>query len=393
MLTWMSIAGAVSLSAWLYLIVGHGRFWMCRERLSPDIPVLGRWPAVAAVVPARNEEETVAAALASLRDQDYPGRLSITLVDDRSADATRARAEAAAGEAGRVGPTILAGKPLPAGWSGKLWALHQGIAQATTADPAIEFLFLSDADIVHSPGTLRRLVGKAVADKRDMVSLMAKLNCQTAWERLLIPAFVFFFQKLYPFPRANSRRARTAAAAGGCVLIRRSALDGIGGIAAVRGALIDDCALAAAVKRRGGRLWLGLGDDTRSLRVYRGLAPLWTTVTRCAFVQLRYSALLLAGTALGMIVVYVLPPALLLAAPIHGDLTAAGLAAGAWALMSVAYLPTLRYYRQPAWLAAMLPVAALLYLGMTLDSARRHWWGSGSRWKGRDYMRRAAASR
>ncbi len=391
MLTWFSVAGAVSLSAWLYLILARGQFWLCRERLAEDVPTLDEWPAVAAVVPARNEEENISAALASLRAQDYPGKLSLTLVDDRSSDATRSRAEAAASATtGRVGLTILAGKPLPAGWSGKLWALHQGIGQATTAAPATEFVFLSDADIVHSPETLRRLIGKAVADKRDMVSLMAKLNCRSPWERLLIPAFVFFFQKLYPFPRANSSRGRTAAAAGGCVLIRRSALDRIGGIAAVRGALIDDCALAASVKRRGGRLWLGLAEDTRSLRAYRRLAPIWMMVARCAIVQLRHSPLLLAGTVLGMIAVYMLPPLLLLAAPIHGDPTATCLAAIAWLLMSVAYLPTARYYRQPAWQTLTLPLAALLYVGMTVDSARRHWWGSGSRWKGRDYARQAA---
>jgi hopene-associated glycosyltransferase HpnB len=201
---------------------------------------------------------------------------------------------------------------------------------------------------------------------------------------------VFFFQKLYPFPRANDERARTAAAAGGCVLIRRDALERIGGIAAIRGALIDDCSLARAVKRAGGRLWLGLAEGTRSLRVYRGLAPIWMMVARSAFTQLRYSALLLAGTALGMILLYLAPPLLLLTSPFHNDGIAVGLAALAWLLMAAAYLPTARYYRQPLALALTLPAAALLYLGMTLDSARRHWWGRGSRWKGRDYGRQEA---
>jgi hopene-associated glycosyltransferase HpnB len=209
-------------------------------------------------------------------------------------------------------------------------------------------------------------------------------------ERLLVPAFVFFFQKLYPFPRANDGRSRTAAAAGGCVLIRRAALERIGGIAAIRGALIDDCSLARAVKRSGGRLWLGLAEGTRSLRVYRDLAPIWMMVARSAFTQLRYSPLLLAGTAFGMVLLYLAPPLILLTAPLHDDSMAAVLAAVAWLLMCVAYLPTVRYYRQPVALALTLPLAGLLYLGMTLDSARRHWWGRGSRWKGRDYGRQEA---
>jgi hopene-associated glycosyltransferase HpnB len=384
--TWLSVAAALSLLAWLYLLLLHGRFWMCSERLPVEITSLERWPTVSAVVPARNEEDTIAAVLGSLAAQDYPGDLSITLVDDRSSDATAARAETV----GSSRLTVLAGEALPKGWSGKLWAVDQGIRHAVRTNDGVEFIFLSDADIVHAPDTLRRLIAKATADRRDMVSLMAKLNCETAWERLLIPAFVFFFQKLYPFPRANDERARTAAAAGGCVLIRRDALERIGGIAAIRGALIDDCSLARAVKRAGGRLWLGLAEGTRSLRVYRGLAPIWMMVARSAFTQLRYSALLLAGTALGMILLYLAPPLLLLTSPFHNDGIAVGLAALAWLLMAAAYLPTARYYRQPLALALTLPAAALLYLGMTLDSARRHWWGRGSRWKGRDYGRQEA---
>jgi hopene-associated glycosyltransferase HpnB len=386
----LTIVAGLSLLAWLYLLLLHGRFWLCSERLEDGVPALDRWPAVAAVVPARNEEDTIAAVLASLGNQDYPGRLSVTLVDDRSDDGTRVRAETVTiGNPGRA-PTILTGEPLPMGWSGKLWAVHQGIGQAIRAREDVEFIFLSDADIVHAPDTLRQLIGKAVAEKRDLVSLMAKLHCATVSERLLVPAFVFFFQKLYPFPRANDGRSRTAAAAGGCVLIRRAALERIGGIAAIRGALIDDCSLARAVKRSGGRLWLGLAEGTRSLRVYRDLAPIWMMVARSAFTQLRYSPLLLAGTAVGMVLLYLAPPLLVLMAPIHADSLAAVLAAVAWLLMCVAYLPTVRYYRQPIALTLTLPVAGLLYLGMTLDSARRHWWGRGSRWKGRDYGRQEA---
>jgi hopene-associated glycosyltransferase HpnB len=380
MVSWLALVAGLAALAWLYLLVGHGRFWLCSERL-PARPIAEpeAWPAVAAVVPARNEEETVAAVIGSLLAQDYPGRLSVTLVDDRSTDATRAQAEAAA--AGKTALTILGGEPLPEGWSGKLWAVHQGIAQATRDHPDVGFVFLSDADIAHAPHTLRRLAAKAESEQRDLVSLIARLNCQTLWERLLITAFVFFFQKLYPFPRANSERS-AAAAAGGCALIRRSALERIGGIASIRGALIDDCTLAKAVKRSGGRLWLGLADGTRSLRVYRDLEPIWTMVARSAFTQLRYSALL--GTVLGMALLYLVPPLALLTAAMHGDAPAALLAAAAWLLMTAAYLPTVVYYRQPALAALTLPLAALLYLGMTIDSARRHWWGSGSRWKGRD---------
>jgi hopene-associated glycosyltransferase HpnB len=388
---WLTLAGALSLLAWLYLLFFHGRFWRCSERLdAAAIPLPTRWPAVAAVVPARDEEETIEAVLESLLTQDYPGPLSVTLVDDRSSDRTAALAAAVgARHAGRATLSILPGTPLPPGWSGKLWALNQGIDQATRMNPDATFIFLSDADIAHDPAMLRLLVGKALADKRDLVSLMAQLNCATGWERLLIPAFIFFFQKLYPFPQANDDGSRTAAAAGGCVLIRREALERIGGIGAIRGALIDDCTLARAIKTRGGGLWLGLADGMRSLRVYRSLRPIWMMVARSAFTQLRYSALLLLGTLLGMILIYLVPPLLLLTLPLHGSAAAAALGGLAWALMAAAYLPTLRYHRLPPArmlvLALSLPVATLLYLAMTIDSARRHWWGSGSRWKGRDY--------
>jgi hopene-associated glycosyltransferase HpnB len=348
---------------------------------------------VAAVVPARDEEETIETVLKSLLTQDYPGPLSVTLVDDRSSDRTAAlAAEVGVRHAGRAKLTILTGAALPPGWAGKLWALKQGIDQAIRMNPDTAFIFLSDADIAHDSTTLRLLVGKALANKRDLVSLMARLNCTAGWERLLIPAFIFFFQKLYPFPRANDDGSRTAAAAGGCVLVRCEALERIGGLGAIRGALIDDCTLARAIKTTGGGgLWLGLAEGTHSLRVYRSLGPIWMMVVRSAFTQLRYSVLLLLGTLLGMLLIYLVPPLLLLTLPLHGSAAAAALGGLAWALVAVAYLPTLRYHRLPPVqmlaLALSLPVAALLYLAMTVDSARQHWWGSGSRWKGRDYGR------
>jgi len=389
----LELIALAAVLAWLYLLFLHGRFWHCSERLPPAAQHVNRWPAVTAVVPARNEEATIVAVLDSLLAQDYQGRLSVTLVDDHSTDATRRRAQAVADRtANQGGLTILAGEPLPVGWTGKLWALNQGIAHATRIDPASEFIFLTDADIVHAPDTLRALVAKAESDRRDLVSLMAKLSCETLWERLLIPAFVFFFQMLYPFPRANDAQSPTAAAAGGCVLVRRAVLESIGGIGAIRGALIDDCSLAKAVKRADARLWIGLADGTRSLRLYRQLEPIWMMVARSAFTQLRYSLPILLGTLLGIAVVYVAPPLLALTAPLHGQAWVAALGAGAWLLMSAAYLPTVRYYDQPAALALTLPFAALLYFGMTLDSARRHWWGSGSQWKGRDYGGRQTSS-
>jgi hopene-associated glycosyltransferase HpnB len=235
-------------------------------------------------------------------------------------------------------------------------------------------------------------VAKAESDQRDLVSQMARLNCRSPWEKLLIPAFIFFFQKLYPFARANDDRSAMAAAAGGCVLIRRSALERIGGLAALRGALIDDCSLAKLVKRAGGKLWLGLTDTSRSLRVYNDLQPIWMMVARSAFTQLRYSAWLLAGTVLGMTLIYLLPLLLVLAYPLHGQGSIAIIALATLLLMAFAYRPTIAYFALPPGWALTLPAAALLYMAMTLDSARRYWFGRGSHWKGRDYGRHAGAT-
>jgi hopene-associated glycosyltransferase HpnB len=325
--------------------------------------------------------------------QDYPGPMQIILLDDRSTDATAAQARSAiAAQPSADRAIMLSGEPLPAGWAGKLWAQQQGIAQAVSRQPDTEFFFFSDADIVHTPDTLRALVAKAESSHRDLVSLMARLNCRSPWEKLLIPAFIFFFQKLYPFARANDDASRMAAAAGGCVLIRRSMLERIGGLAALRGALIDDCTLAKLVKRAGGKLWLGLTDTSRSLRVYDDLQPIWMMVARSAFTQLRYSAWLLAGTVLGMTLIYLLPPLLILAYPLHGQASVAALALATLLLTAFAYRPTIAYFALPLGWALTLPAAAFLYMAMTLDSARRYWFGSGSHWKGRDYGRQAGAA-
>lgn len=382
------------LLAWVYLLAFHGGFWRSDQHFVPSrIPRPAQWPAVAAIVPARNEEETIAAVLRSLLAQDYPGPMQIILLDDRSTDATAAQARSAiAAQPSADRAIMLTGEPLPAGWAGKLWAQQQGIALAVSRQPDTQFYFFSDADIAHTPDTLRALVAKAESSHRDLVSLMARLNCRSPWEKLLIPAFIFFFQKLYPFARANDDASRMAAAAGGCVLIRRSMLERIGGLAALRGALIDDCTLAKLVKRAGGKLWLGLTDTSRSLRVYDDLRPIWMMVARSAFTQLRYSAWLLAGTVLGMTLIYLLPPLLILAYPLHGQASVVALALATLLLMAFAYRPTIAYFALPPGWALTLPAAAFLYMAMTLDSARRYWFGSGSHWKGRDYGRQAGAA-
>ena len=248
-------------------------------------------------------------------------------------------------------------------------------------------MLFADADIVHEPGVLRQLVTKAQADDRDLVSLMVKLHCNKVWERLLVPAFIFFFQMLYPFRAVNNPGSTVAGAAGGCVLIRRTALARISGIASIKDALIDDCALAEAVKKSGGNIWLGLADHSRSIRPAEGLSSLWHMVTRTAFTQLGYSTLLLLGTVAGLTLIFLVPPALLLCLPWHDDLAAGLLGGTAWLGMSIAYRPTLVEYSRPALAGLLLPAVAALYTAMTVHSATNHWFGASSHWKGRDYSR------
>ncbi len=375
----------LSLLIWIYLLVFRGGFWRSAERLeSPAIPP-ENWPAVCAIVPARNEAEVIGESLAALLDQDYPGSLTVILVDDHSDDATAAIARetaAASVNAGRF--RLLQAADLPRGWTGKLWALHQGSQEAPEE---AAYLWFSDADIRQPPGALRALVAKAEAENRDLVSLMVALTCESFWERLLIPPFIYFFQKLYPFAWVKDPAAATAAAAGGCVLLRRKALQRIGGVAAIRHALIDDCTLAAAVKatrpQDSGGIWLGLDREARSIRPYSGLGQVWDMVARSAYTQLRHSPLLLAGTLLGMVLTYLVPPLLLLSWPWHREALPAGLGGFTWLLMAFSLVPTLRLYGQPLWFAPLLPVAAALYSAMTFDSAWRHWHGRGGRWKGR----------
>jgi hopene-associated glycosyltransferase HpnB len=383
------ILACAALAAWIYLALFHHRFWQADQRLSAAAaPDPGAWPAVAAVVPARNEADVVGTAVRSLLEQDYPGPFRVVLVDDHSEDGTaQAARDAARATARPRALEIVPSDPLPRGWVGKLWAVAQGIAHATRQAPQACYLWLTDADIAHDPGMLRRLVAKAEADRLDLVSLMVLLWCRSAWERLLIPAFVFFFQKLYPFPAVSDPDLLTAAAAGGSMLVRRDALETAGGIAAIRGALIDDCALGRLIKGRraagSGGIWLGLTDRARSLRPYRGLADIWRMVARSAFDQLRYSAPLLVGTLVGMVLLYVVPPAVALAYPLHRDAVAALAGLAAWLLMAGLYAPTLRLYGLGWAHGMLLPAAAVLYAAMTVDSALRHWRGSGGAWKGR----------
>ena len=369
----MSVAiGGAALAVWLWLLVGHGGFWLARERdeVVPAPPT--RWPSVVAVVPARDEADVIARSVGSLTAQDYPGEFRVIVVDDNSSDGTgEVLRTLFPGLANRV--TVLSGSPLPADWTGKLWAVAQGIESAG----APEWLWLTDADIEHAPDTLASLVARGQAEGRTLVSLMARLRCDTPAERALIPAFVFFFQLLYPFAKVN-RPGRTAGAAGGCMLVRREGLERAGGIGAVRGALIDDCALGALMKRQG-PIWLGLTDRSRSIRPYNTIGHVAAMIARSAYAQLGYSPVKLAGATLGLALGYLAPPVLALAG--NGIARALGLAA--WAGMAVAFQPMLRFYRRsPLWGVA-LPGIAAFYAGCTLLSAWQHWRGRGGLWKGR----------
>ncbi len=361
----MTALGLAVCAVWVYLLAFRGRFWLMRDERAPSAAASAR---VTAVVPARDEAAVVGRALESLARQQFIGRLQIILVDDASEDAT---AEIALRYA-----TVIRGAPLAEGWTGKLWAVSQGVAHAEAPD----YLLLTDADIVHSPGNLAGLVARAEGEGYDLVSYMAELRCQSLAERALIPAFVFFFFLLYPPAWIRNPRRATAGAAGGCILIRREMLERIGGIASIRGELIDDCALARAVKRAGGRVWLGLSRSAESIREYRTFGEVARMISRTAFTQLRYSTAILTGTVVGLAFVYLLPPALALTGNIWG--------AAAWLMMSCAYLPAVRFYRRsPLW-APLLPAIAMFYMGCTAASAIQYWRGAGGNWKGRSQAAR-----
>jgi hopene-associated glycosyltransferase HpnB len=394
----LSILAISSAGIWIYLILGRGFFWASDQELEVDAPEPAEWPGVVAIVPARNEARVIGETLDTLLEQDYPGNFRVILIDDHSEDGTARAAKALARQSKHAGRLhVAASEPLPAGWSGKVWAQAQGWAQAEVLAPDARYLWLTDADIAHWLQNLRGLVAMAEAEKLDMVSLMPMLSCDSWWERLLIPPFVFFFQKLYPFRWINDPKRRTAAASGGCVLVNLEALNAAGDFRAIKDALIDDCALAArlkaAARKRGRGVWLGLGSEAESIRPYEGLADIWRMVARSAYTQLDHSPRLLLGTVIGMLLTYAMPPLAFLGGTYAGmflpiedfGVAFAGVVAGmtAWGLMALAAWPTYRHYAQPAWLTLLLPLAALFYTLMTLDSARRHRAGRGGEWKGR----------
>lgn len=400
----------LSAAAWLYLVVGHGRFWLADQRLpasSGDEAPAGGWPSVAVIVPARDEAAVLPLTLPTLLGQDYPGKLRIVLVDDASTDGTAQLAEKLAAEQPDRAFEVVHSNGPPPGWAGKVAAMNRGFdatARSAQSEPARsesersqsgrsgspDFVLFTDADIAHSADSLRRLVTFGEARGLDLVSLMVRLRTETAAERAIVPAFVYSFAQLYPFPQVNRARSRVAAAAGGCMLVRRNALVEVGGLSRIAGARIDDVALGRLLKRSGHRIWLGLTTSVHSVRPYPRLADLWDMIARSAYVQLRHSPLLLGGTLLGLLLLYAVPPLFGLAFPAAAlaggggwQTVTATAALAAWALMLVSYLPTLRLYRIASWRAALLPLVMMLYGAMTFDSARRHYRGSGGRWKGR----------
>lgn len=440
---WLFSLAALSLVIWIYLLGFRGQFWRTQPCLDsepfPSTPEASHtdYPTISVVIPARDEAEVIATSLRSLLTQDYPGPLSIILVDDHSTDGTGAIAQATAHEIYAEHPeysarvvTILPAQDLPPGWTGKLWAVEQGTQKAMAQFPQADYLLLTDADIAHDRHNLRRLVDKAITQHLDMASVMVRLRCDSLWEMVLIPAFVFFFQKLYPFRWANQVDNAIAAAAGGCILLRPQALQRIGGIGSIRHALIDDCALAQAIKwhqfppippasltpseilgSKGDRtmgyananpsyansansanssspphpIWIGLSQKTYSLRPYDDLQTIWDMVARTAYTQLNYSPLLLVGAVLGMMIVYLVPVVALTIGLVMKEVTIATVGLGTWGLMAIAYSPILRFYQRPPWLAVALPGIAFMYTLMTLDSALRYWQGRGGAWKGRTY--------
>ena len=384
------VASAVAAAAWLYLLAGHGGFWRTDVRLPPASADPPAWPSVVAVVPARDEAAILPETLPALLAQRYQGRFTVALVDDQSTDGT-ADIAAGLGRAavadGAVRFELIGGDPLVPGWAGKVWAMSEGLRAA--AGPGTDYVLFTDADIWYAPGTVAGLVRAAEGDGRALVSQMALLRADSAWERLLIPGFVYFFAQLYPFRWVNRRGGRTAAAAGGCMLVRRAALDAAGGLEPVRGARIDDVALGGLIKRTpgAGDCWLGFSTAVVSRRRYDTLAEIWDMVARSAYTQLRYSPALLAATVLGMTWLYLAPVAATLAGlavlAVGGPPWLAISGAAAWAIMAVSYVPVLRLYGLSALRALGLPVVALLYTAMTVSSAWRHRAGRGGKWKGR----------
>ena len=371
-LSWLAFA---PVAVWLYLLLGRGMFWAARERDDREImPEPACWPSVTAIVPARNEADVIECAVGSLLAQDYPGRFRIVMIDDQSEDGTAESAQAL-DSANKL--AVVRSAPRPAGWTGKLWTMSQGVEQTCAREPP-DYIWFTDADIAHTPDNLRQLVARAEHGDFALTSLMAKLSCVTPAEHFFIPAFVYFFQMLYPFAWVNDPKKRTAAAAGGCMLVRREALERGGGLFAIRGALIDDCALGQLLKKQG-PIWLGLTNRSVSIRPYADMNAIRQMVARSAYAQLKYSSLMLAVTIVGLLVIFVAP--VLLALFCAGLARAAGLVA--WVMTAGSFTPMLRFYRRSLIWAVALPAIGFVYAAFTLDSALQHWRGRGGMWKGR----------
>jgi hopene-associated glycosyltransferase HpnB len=374
------VVAILAFAIWVYLLFFRGGFWLGRDSDARDPPSMQSkepWPRVVAIVPARNEAAMLPQSLRSLFAQDYPRPITVIVIDDQSEDDTSEVARSVAVTSQRE-VVVLRGRPPPRGWTGKVWALHQGIAHAAALPDPPEYVLLTDADIHYAPDALARLVARARAGKLVLISLMAKLNCESFAERVLIPAFVFFFQMLYPFTWVGRPGMRTAAAAGGCMLVERRALERAGRMSAVSSALIDDCALAAVLKGEG-PIWLGLTERVTSLRAYPRIGDIRQMVSRSAYAQLRYSPLLLAGTVIGMAVTYIAAPLL----AIFASYPSYVFGVAAWCMMAIAFQPTLRLYRSCPFWGLLLPLIATAYLVFTVDSSYQHWRGRGGMWKGR----------
>jgi hopene-associated glycosyltransferase HpnB len=389
-LTLLTIA-TLSLIIWVFLLLFWGQFWQANQQLEINNIDLPSYPSVCAIIPARNEADVLPVSLKSLLNQDYSGQFSIILIDDQSTDKTGEVAQNIANHLNQSDRLkVISGQPLPIGWSGKLWAMEQGIQTAKNQGLSPDYFLFTDADIEHHSTNLKELVTKAEKEDLALTSLMVLLRCNSFWEKFLIPAFVFFFQKLYPFPWVNNPRNKMAAAAGGCILIRRDRLEEIGSIPSLREALIDDCTLAQKIKGLSNpdnptAIWLGLTEKTKSLRPYDSLDTIWNMIARTAYTQLNYSPLLLLGTVLGMSLVYLAAPVILLLGFYLESNNLIIISSLTWFLMAIAYLPTLRLYKlSPLW-SLSLPIIALFYNLMTIDSALRHWRGQGGGWKGRVY--------
>jgi hopene-associated glycosyltransferase HpnB len=376
---------AICLATWIYLLLARGGFWKIDGLVSPVSPAHQVEGTIAVVIPARDEAVVIGGTIASLLAQSCADNIRIFVVDDQSCDGTAEAAHAAAAALGRPeAVTVIPGTPLPTGWTGKLWAVQQGVKRATELHPA--FLLLTDADIHHCRENVATLVAIAECGSYDLTSFMVKLNCRSLAERLLVPPFVFFFFLLYPPRWIRDSRRRVAGAAGGCMLVRPAALEAAGGIAGIRGQIIDDCALARTVKRSGGSVWLGVTPETHSTREYKSFAELERMIARTAFNQLRHSSLLLFGSAVGLATTYLLPVALLFS----GSPLSAALGALCWLLMAFSFAPMVRFYGlSPAW-SLTLPLSASFYLFATVHSAVKYWTGRGGEWKGRAQDRAAA---